>query len=94
MSKVALNIDTDFDELIKKCNELNKQLEELEDKSKKLHFVNVKELAKMLNCSLSTARTIFNLPDFPAIDFTKSKIVLIDALKQWCMTRRSKNDYK
>lgn len=69
MSKLTLNIDTDLDELMKKCNELNKQLEELEDKSKKLYFVNVKELAEMLNCSLSTARAIFRLPDFPEIDF-------------------------
>lgn len=48
MSKVTLNIDTDLDELIKKCNELNKQLEEIGDKSKRLHFVTIKELAEML----------------------------------------------
>ncbi len=94
MNKLTLNIDTDLDELIKKCNELNKQLEELGDKSKQLHFVNVKELAEMLRCSQSTAQTIFNLPDFPSLDFAKSKIVLIDALKEWCMTKRSKEDYK
>lgn len=94
MSKVTLNIDTDLDELIKKCDELNKQLEELEDKGKRLHFINVRELAEMLHCSLSTARAIFRLPDFPEIDFCKEKVVLLDALKEWCMTKRSKKDYK
>ncbi len=48
MSKVTLNIDTDLDEVIKKCNELNKQLEELGDKGKRLHFITIKELAEML----------------------------------------------
>lgn len=48
MSKFTLNIDTDLDELIKKCNELNKQLEELGDKGKRLHFITIKELAEML----------------------------------------------
>lgn len=94
MSKFTLNIDTDLNELIKKCSELNTQLEGLEDKSKKLYFVSVKELAEMLHCSLSTARAIFRLPDFPEINFCKEKVVLLDALKEWCMTKRSKNDYK
>lgn len=94
MSKVTLNIDTDLDELIKKCNELNKQLEELEDKSKQLHYITIKELAEMLHCSQSTAQMIFNLPDFPSIDFAKNKVVLIDALKEWSMTKKSKKDYE
>lgn len=94
MSKLTLNIDTDLDELIKKCNELNQQLEELGDKSKQLHFLTIKDVADMMNCSKKTVQDLFNLPDFPSIDFTKSKIVLIDALKEWCMTKRSKKDYE
>ena len=94
MSKFTLNIDTDLDELIKKCNELNQQLEELGDKSKQLYFLTIKDVADMMNCSKKTVQDLFNLPDFPSIDFTKSKIVLIDALKEWCMTKRSKKDYE
>ena len=94
MSKFTLNIDTDLDELIKKSNELNQQLEELGDKSKQLYFLTIKDVADMMNCSKKTVQDLFNLPDFPSIDFTKSKIVLIDALKEWCMTKRSKKDYE
>lgn len=64
MSKVTLNIDTDLDELIKKCNELNKQLEELGDKSKQLHFVNVKELADMLRLFTKHSKSNFSTSRF------------------------------
>lgn len=59
MNKLTLNIDTDLDELIKKCNELNKQLEELGDKSKQLHFVNVKELAEMMRLFAKHSKSNF-----------------------------------
>ncbi len=73
MSKFILNIDTDLDKQIEKCEELIKKYEELGDKSKQVHFVTVKELAEMHRCSISTAQTLFNLPDFPAEDFRQRK---------------------
>lgn len=73
MSKVSLNIDTDLDEQIKKCEKLIKKYEELETHAKQLHFVTVKELAEMRGCSLSTAQTIFNLPDFPRRRFSEKR---------------------
>ena len=94
MSKVTLNIDTDIDEQIEKCEELLKKYEELGDKSKQLHFLTIKDVADMMNCSKKTVQDLFKLPDFPSIDFTKSKIVLIDAIREWCMTKRSKKDYE
>lgn len=94
MSKVSLNIDTDLDEQIRKCVELIKKYEELEGHAKKLHFVTVKEFAEMRGCSLSIARRIFSLPDFPEEDFGKEHVVSIEALKQWYMTKRSKKDYE
>jgi len=47
MSKLTLNIDTDLDEQIQKCEELIKKYEELGDKNKQLHFVTIKEFAEM-----------------------------------------------
>lgn len=94
MSKFTLNIDTNLDEQIKKCEELIKKCEELGDKGKQLHFVTVKEFAEMRGCSLSIARRIFALPDFPEEDFGKEHVVSIEALKQWYMIKRSKKDYQ
>ena len=94
MSKLTLNIDTDLDEQIKKCEELIKKYEELGDKGKQLHFVTVKELAKMRKCSLKTALDLFNLPDFPSEYFGKEKVVSLEALKEFYMTKRSKKDYE
>lgn len=94
MSKVSLNIDTNLDEQIKKCEELIKKYEELEGHAKQLHFVTVKELAEMKHCSIKTAQDLFNLHDFPSEDFGKEKVVLLEALKNWYMTKRSKKDYE
>lgn len=94
MSKVTLNIDTDLDEQIEKCEELIKKYEELGNKGKQLHFVTVRELAEMKHCSIKTSQDMFNLPDFPSEDFGKEKVVLLEALKEWYMTKRSKKDYE
>ena len=94
MSKVTLNIDTDIDEQIKKCQELIKKYEELEGHAKQLHFITIRELAKMRKCSINTAQYLFSLPDFPSEDVAKEKVVLLEALKQWYMQKRSKKDYE
>lgn len=94
MSKVTVNIDTNFDEQLKKVEELIVKCEELGDKGKQLHFVNIAEFCKMRKCSLKTGQDIFNLPDFPSEDFGKEKVVYIGALKEFYMTKRSKKDYE
>lgn len=91
---MTLNINTDISEQIKKCDELIAKYEQLEEHAKQMHFVTVKEFAKMRGCSLSIARRIFGLPDFPEEDFGKEHVVSIEALKQWYMTKRSKKDYE
>ena len=91
---MTVNIDNNNEEQIKILNEILAKYEQVEEHAKKLQFISIKELAEMMHCAIKTSQDIFNLPDFPSIDFTKSKIVLIDALKEWCMTKRSKKDYE
>lgn len=91
---MTLNIDTDLDEQIEKCNELLKKYEELEGHAKQLHFITIRELAEMRKCSIATAQYLFSLPDFPSEDFGKEKVVLLEALKEFYMTKRSKKDYE
>ena len=94
MSKITFNIDTDLDEQIEKCEKLIRKYEELEGHSKQLHFINAKELAEMRGCSISVARKILSLPDMATEDFGKERVVLLEALKEWYMTKRSKKDYE
>ena len=91
---MTLNINTDIEEQIKKCDELLAKYEQLEEHAKQLHFVTVKEFAKMRGCSIATAQKIFSLPDIATEDFGKEKVVLLESLKQWYMTKRSKKDYQ
>ncbi len=48
MSKSTINIDTNFDEQLKKVEELIVKCEELGDKAKQLHFLTIKEVADIL----------------------------------------------
>ena len=91
---MTVTVDTDIEEQIRKCNELLAKYEKLEEHSKKLHFITIKDLAEMRNCSIKVAQDMFNLHDFPSEDFGKEKVVLIEALKEWYMSKRNKSDYE
>lgn len=90
---MTFNIDTNIEEESKKIGELLVKYEQLEQQTKKMHFVTIKEFAEMRGCSIKIAQDIFNLPDFPSEDFGKEKVVSIEALRNWYMTKRSKNNY-
>lgn len=91
---MVLNIDTNFKEQMKQLEELFTKYEQLEEQTKQMHFVTIKEFAEMRGCSRKIAQDIFNLPDFPSEDFGKEKVVSIEALRNWYMTKRSKKDYE
>lgn len=91
---MTLEINTTTEAELQKLNEYLVKCEEVETKTKQLYFVNIKEFAEMRNCSLKTAQDIFNLPDFPSEDFGKEKVVSIEALRNWYMTKRNKKDYE
>lgn len=91
---MTFNIDTNIEEESKKIGELLIKYEQLEQQTKKIHFVTIKEFADMRGCSIKIAQDIFNLPDFPSEDFGKEKVVSIEALKNFYMSKRSKKDYE
>lgn len=62
---MIVNIDANNDEQIKKLDELIAKYKQLEEQTKKMHFITIKEFAEMRGCSLNIARKIFSLPDFP-----------------------------
>jgi excisionase family DNA binding protein len=65
---------------------LNKEIIQLNDK--KLCFLNTKEVASALNCSIPTARQLFHRPDFPALKVGKNFRVEKSALEKWASERR------
>lgn len=91
---MTFNIDTNIEEESKKIGELLVKYEQLEQQTKKMHFVTIKEFAKMRGCSIKIAQDIFNLPDFPSEDFGKEKVVSIEALRNFYMQKHKKSDYE
>lgn len=91
---MTFNIDTNIEEESKKIGELLIKYEQLEQQTKKIHFVTIKEFAEMRGCSIKIAQDIFNLSDFPSEDFGKEKVVSIEALRNFYMQKRKKSDYE
>lgn len=57
-------------------------------------FYTIKDVAKMTGWSLPTVQEVFRRPDFPALEFGKSKIVKKEAFNEWSSRRHTKNDFK
>lgn len=54
-----------------------------------LIFYGTKDVARILQCSVPTAREIMRRQDFPLILVGKNLKVLKSALEQWAMERRA-----
>ena len=57
------------------------------EKNDDLVFLNTKELAALLGCSLPTVRRIMQRRDFPLIRVGKNMKVSREALKKWAEER-------
>lgn len=53
-----------------------------------IKFLNTKDVAKVLGCSLPTARRIMRRQDFPLIRVGKNMKVSNTAFQKWAETRR------
>ncbi len=91
---MQININTDIDENLKKTKEILANIEEIEEKSKALQFITIKDLANILDCSQSIAQEYFNLPDFPATDFPKEKKAEINAVRKFFSVPRRKKEMR
>ena len=56
---------------------------------RELTFYSTIEVAKMLGCSIPTARQIFHRRDFPALKIGKNFKVEKSAFEKWCTQRRA-----
>lgn len=48
--------------------------------------------AELRGCNIDTARTIFNLPDFPSESYGKEKVALGSAIREWYRTKRKRGE--
>ena len=46
--------------------------------------------AELRGCNIDTARTIFNISDFPSESFGKEKVALGSAIREWYRKKREK----
>lgn len=58
-------------------------------KPEPLVFYDVKEVAKVLSCSIPTAREIMHRADFPSLKIANTMRVSKTALEQWAMQKRA-----
>ena len=89
---MTINIANDIDLNIRKLDEMLEKMKLIEDKSKMLNFITIQEFAKIRNCSIKTAQDIFNDSSFPSENYGKQKVVELEALRQWYMKKRNKNE--
>lgn len=76
--KIAPDIAT-LDTELEKATKLFETILKIENTSKALNFLTIKDVADATGWSLGTVRQLFNRPDFPSCDFGKEKIVEIHA---------------
>lgn len=55
-------------------------------------FYTPTEFAELRGCNIDTARTIFNLIDFPSENYGKEKVALGSAIREWYSKKRMKGD--
>ena len=55
-------------------------------------FYTPSEFAKLRNCSVPTALSIYNLQDFPSENFGKEKVALGSAIREWYKKKREKGE--
>ena len=55
-------------------------------------FYTPSTFAELRGCNIYTARTIFNLPDFPSENFGKEKVALGSAIREWYKKKRMKGE--
>ena len=55
-------------------------------------FYTPTDFAKLRNCSVPTALSIYNLQDFPSENFGKEKVALGSAIREWYNKKRVKGD--
>jgi hypothetical protein len=55
------------------------------------YFYTPTEFAELRGCNVDTARTIFNIADFPSENYGKEKVALGSAIREWYKTKRNKD---
>lgn len=86
---ITPNIAT-IDDEIEKTKHLVENLMKIEDLSKALKFLTIKDIVKATGWSVITVQQLFNRPDFPSCDFGREKVVEIHAALQYFSVPRRK----
>ena len=59
--------------------------------SSEVQFYTIEQLIEMLGWSEATVQKLFNAPDFPSVDFGRTKVVENHALIEYFSRKRTKN---
>ena len=88
----TINIQTDLDEALNKLQQICNKLDEAEEKAQRLQFITPKKLAEMTGWSLKIAQETFRRKDFPTCDFGKEQIAYVEAVRNYFLVARRKEN--
>ena len=87
---MIINIDTNLDEQLDKVKEIIHYLREIENTTKLLRFITIKEFSEITGWSVPTVQNLYNRPDFPSTDYGKEKKAEIHAIVEYFKVPRRK----
>lgn len=64
-----INVNTDIDLNIRRLDAFLEKLKLVEDQSRVINFITIKQFSKIRNCSISTSRKVFADPTFPSENY-------------------------
>jgi len=76
-------IQKDLSKEIETLKEISENLNNIEKTTEKLTFLTIEDFSKITKWSKKTVQDLFNRQDFPSCDFGKSKIVEINACRDY-----------
>ena len=87
---LEVKVDTNISEEIEKVKDLIKHLDIVQEKTKLIQFISIKEFSQLSGWSEKTVQELYNKPDFPSTDLGKEKKAEVHAIIDYFKVPRRK----
>ena len=87
---LEVKVDTNIAEEIEKVKDLIKYLDIVQEKTKLIQFISIKEFSQLSGWSEKTVQELYNKPDFPSTDLGKEKKAEVHAIIDYFKVPRRK----
>ena len=87
---LEVKVDTNIAEEIEKVKDLIKHLDIVQEKTRLIQFISIKEFSQLSGWSEKTVQELYNKPDFPSTDLGKEKKAEVHAIIDYFKVPRRK----